>query len=1559
VQPFQDVFISYGRRDSLEFAAKLNRHLVDRGLNVWFDFDDIPVGVDYQKQIDDGIERSDNFVFVISPHAVNSPYCLKEIELALKRHKRIIPLIHVERVSRETWQERYPTGTDADWQEYQAQGLHDHFQNMHPAIRKINWVYFREGIDDFEASFAKLLGIFDQHKAYVNQHTMLLIKALEWERQQRRSQFLLVGEGRLQAGAWLKTRFKDSQPPCLPTDLHCELITESLKNADNLMTQVFLAYADEQRATAQMIRQSLMREGFTVWLSSNDIRTGVDFQTAINRGIEEADNLVYLMSPAFVQSEYCQQEIAHALSLHKRLVPILAEPVSPEQMPVALRQLHYIDLTDNVLETDYQQDESQLIRVLRENAAYHEAHKVLLAKALKWQRQHQNPTFLLRGYNLRHTEAWLKVAHQTPAYPPTALQEAFIAASLQQPPGGSLDVFISYSRVDSGIARQLSDRLQIQGKRTWFDQESIAAGTADFQAEIHRGIESADHFLFILSPNSVNSSYCADEVEYAAKLNKRFVTILHRPIDTATLHPELAKVQWLDFSQPDRDDSANFQALLRILETDAEHLQVHTRLLVRAIEWEGKARSHDLLMRGAELEAIIQWLDQSAEKEPKATQLQRDYIHDSRRAEVAQQEIEIQRQQIEIERQKKARKQITLALIVAMGGFVIAVGLGLVAFKQYKEAEFIQESQINSLSNYSVALRNLGQNWQALLEGLKAVQPPTFGRTSLYTQIRVSVALQQALANVMERNQLEGHTDRVTSIVFSPDGKVIASSSDDQTIKLWALEGKEIRTLKGHNGFVLDISFSPDGQTIASASSDGTVKLWTLDGKEIRTFRGHKKSIWAVSFSPDGKLLGTASADKTAKLWSLDGKVLQTLQHSDRVNSISFSRNNQTVVTASQDATAQLWTISGKKLSTLSGHRSGVNTARFSPDGKTIATASEDKTVKLWNAEGQELNLSSPIQAVASIKSASFSPDGKIIITASEDKTVGLWSLKGQSLETLKGHTQAVIAAVFSPDSHFIASAGADKTVRLWQAQKRGLTAFKRHSDSVTSVSFSPDGKTIATASGDKTVKLWNLGGQELKTLKGHTEGINSVSFSPDGKTIATASGDQTVKLWNLSGQELKTLKGHTEIVHSVSFSPDGKTIATASADQTAKLWSSDGKVLRTLTGHRGTVYSVGFSPNGKTVITGGKDGTIRLWDLNGQALKIIQAHQEPVFSISVSPDGRLLASASRDTTVKLWTLEGQELETLRGHTEPVMSVSFSPDAKLIATASTDKQIKLWNLEGQELSTLEGHSDAVDVVRFSPDSHQRVLLSGSNDKTAILWNLDLASLQILSCDRISQYLATHATANEDFKTCRTPLTSDGEGLLAFSRGQELALQGKVTNAIAAFQEALRLHFNQLDFAPNMLAQQLAASYWVDQGLRLLQLGDAKQAMAAYAQAQKVDPTLEISAQAWNDLCWEGSLNQQARVVLAACDRAVALEPTNSLWRDTRGLARAKLGGYLGARQDFQAFIDWTKSAEATSTRDPAELERARNRRQQWIETLKKGKDPFSPEAIKFLMDEKI
>ncbi|MEQ9370261.1 MAG: toll/interleukin-1 receptor domain-containing protein [Coleofasciculus chthonoplastes F3-SA18-01] len=550
---FQDAFISYGRADSKAFATKLYQRLIEVEFKIWFDQNDIPLGVDFQNQIDDGLEKSDNFLFIIAPHSVNSPYCGKEIELAIKRNKRIIPLLHVEQISRETWQQRNPNGTDEAWEAYKAKGLHSSFPNMHPLIGKINWVYFREGIDDFETSLVGLLELLKRHGDYVRQHTQFLAKALDWEKHQKQSRYLLVGEERVKAESWLRVRFETEQPPCIPTDLHCEYIGESTKNANNLMTQVFVSYSEKNKSVMEKVVKTLRREGITIWTNKTDIKTGKDFQAQIDNGIEAADNFIYLIS------------------------------------------------------------------------------KVLLVKALKWQQQNRNPSILLRGYNLQQAQNWLKIAKQRREHPPLPVHEAFINESSQQPPDTSIDVFVSYSRTDSDFTRRLNEALQVQGKTTWFDQESIASGS-DFQQEIYRGIEGSNIFLFIISPSSVNSPYCADEVEYAVKMNKRVVTVLYREVPTNQLHPIMASVQWINFNKNGGDFYANFSELVRALDTDREHLQVHTRLLARALEWDREGRDPSFLLRGKDLETSEQWLKQAADKEPKPTELQKQYITISRKS---------------------------------------------------------------------------------------------------------------------------------------------------------------------------------------------------------------------------------------------------------------------------------------------------------------------------------------------------------------------------------------------------------------------------------------------------------------------------------------------------------------------------------------------------------------------------------------------------------------------------------------------------------------------------------------------------------------------------------------------------------------------------------------------------------------------------------------------------------------------------------------------------------------------------------------------------------------
>ncbi|ARI81869.1 WD40 repeat domain-containing protein [Microcystis aeruginosa] len=301
----------------------------------------------------------------------------------------------------------------------------------------------------------------------------------------------------------------------------------------------------------------------------------------------------------------------------------------------------------------------------------------------------------------------------------------------------------------------------------------------------------------------------------------------------------------------------------------------------------------------------------------------------------------------------------------------------------------------------------------------------------------------------LEIRTLYGHNSTVFSVSFSSDGKTLATGSDDTTIELWNVgTGKEMRTLIGHNSTglcqleicselaVYRVSFSPDGKTLATSSDDNTIKLWNVEtGQEIGTLRGHNGIVLSVSFSPDGKSLATGSWDKTIKLWNVEtGQEIRTLKgHDSSVYSVNFSPDGKTLVSGSVDKTIKLWDVeTGKEIRTLSGHNSYVSSVSFSSDGKTLATGSYDGTIKLWNGStGQEIRTLSGHDGY--VFSVSFSSDGKTLATGSEDKTIKLWDVEtGEEIRTLSGHDGYVFSVSFSSDGKTLATGSEDKTIKLW-----------------------------------------------------------------------------------------------------------------------------------------------------------------------------------------------------------------------------------------------------------------------------------------------------------------------------------------------------------------------------------------------------------------------------------------------------------------------------------------------------------------------------------------------
>ena len=243
---------------------------------------------------------------------------------------------------------------------------------------------------------------------------------------------------------------------------------------------------------------------------------------------------------------------------------------------------------------------------------------------------------------------------------------------------------------------------------------------------------------------------------------------------------------------------------------------------------------------------------------------------------------------------------------------------------------------------------------------------------------------------------LTTHSDPVMSIVFSSDGKTLASGSWDNTIKLWDLETKTvITTLSGHSNNVNSLALSPDGKTLASGSLDQTIKLWDLETKTIiDTLTGHSNSVISIAFSPDGRTLASGSRFSAVKLWDLETKtIIDTLnRYSNFANSIAFSPDGRTLASGSLlDQTIKLWDLETKTgIATLSGHSDSVISIAFSPDGKTLASGSSDDTIKLWDLE-TKIVITTLTGHSGDVKSVAFSPDGKTLASGSWDDTIKLW----------------------------------------------------------------------------------------------------------------------------------------------------------------------------------------------------------------------------------------------------------------------------------------------------------------------------------------------------------------------------------------------------------------------------------------------------------------------------------------------------------------------------------------------------------------------------------------
>ena len=528
---------------------------------------------------------------------------------------------------------------------------------------------------------------------------------------------------------------------------------------------------------------------------------------------------------------------------------------------------------------------------------------------------------------------------------------------------------------------------------------------------------------------------------------------------------------------------------------------------------------------------------------------------------------------------------------------------------------------------------------------------------------------------------LRGHSNVVTSVAVSPDGKLILSGSQDGTVRLWDLASQaEITTLPGFSHMVFSVAFSPDGKVFAVGSSAG-VSLWNTERRELLYAAG--RGAARVAFSPVGNLL----AFGTSKTWSDRTGISVTL----------------------------LDYPTGKEVRTFP---EGGSRAAFSPDGRMLALAGRSDAVKLVDvASLKEVGALAHADTAISL---AFSPDGSRLVVAYWGGETRVWDVAAQKAETsLNGHTARVWCTAFSPDKQTLATVSSDQTVRLWDLstwQPKGL--LRGHANEVWSVAFTPDGGTLVTGSKDETLMLSHL--PSSLSAGGIVVGKAKPLISPNGLLLATASQPEQTVL-----QDLATTQRTCELEGSAAgFLDDGRILVTHATNGCLLFWDIAGRSIRSKTlldDQQPIDWSV-LSPNGRIWVARTQTGPLRFFDAtSGKTLGVVLNHTEGPGTVAFSPDSSLVTTVQNGRLNLLEAASVRQVATDFKHKMLIEHCAFSPDGKLLATASADGTIVVREVPTmRELARLTSHKEGVCSVVFSPDG--KTLVS-SGDKSVKFWNV--------------------------------------------------------------------------------------------------------------------------------------------------------------------------------------------------------------------------------------------
>jgi WD40 repeat protein len=836
--------------------------------------------------------------------------------------------------------------------------------------------------------------------------------------------------------------------------------------------------------------------------------------------------------------------------------------------------------------------------------------------------------------------------------------------TIEREPGdqGS-DVFVSYARQDQSFVRLLVQGLAERGKRAWVDWADIPP-TAEWMAEIDAAIVSSASVVAVLSPDFCASEVCGTETQHAAEAGKRIIPILRREVEPESVLADLAKRNWVMFRDADDFDQALDQ-LVSALETDLEHVKLHTRLLGRASEWEARRENASLLLRGADLSEAETWLSSAQAKDPLPTTLHTRYLVASRKASIHRQ------------------RRLTVAIAAAL---VVSLVLGTAAWKE-RDTAISREHVARSRELAALAVSQLSVDPQRSLQ--LALEALRSGDTA-----QAEDALRQSL--------IDSHVRRILNDPAGPESA---------------------------GGGVNDAEYSPDGTLIVTAAGDGAARIWdAATGVLLRTLKNDRRAVVSAAFSPNGAHIVTVSKDGMARIWDTSsGRQLHGLHLGGRGRTARYDHSGRRIVTASSNQ-VQVWNAhTGIRLASFQQPVAHLSSAEFSPDGNQILVAGATNlgmgtVYQIDGATGHR------IQSYAQVSSygpeARYSPDGRLV-AATDGTSVAIWAAKtGHSLHSLPG-TIPTYGLAFSSDSAYLATGDADGAVSIWSiASGTKVADLLGHTDAVFGLAFAPGDSTLATSSFDGTVRVWSTS-PGVPALRFATGGLTfGGSTSPGGQLLVAAAPPRITIAEADTGNIVRMLRGPGDPL-AVDVSTDGARLAVVGSPGSNAVYDTSTWMRLFTTEPKGkSAYAVSYSSDGQYLAIAGKDRGIRLLDASsGAFVREMRGHHSPAFSVAFSPDSTILVSASPDGTARIWSVgDGTQQRVLHSGRHTLWA-RFTPDGNQVITASGGR-LAVWNTRtGKQVRVFQGSQDIISSGDIRADD--RFLAFGGDD--GHLRFLDLSS----------------------------------------------------------------------------------------------------------------------------------------------------------------------------------------------------------------------------------------